>query len=83
MSVNLVVPDNGVANVTGVGREDLFAVCFRPAQPVLDAVIEMWAPLGWVEQRRHLPAPLFNPKQMQAAELLEMIPQDRRLARAT
>jgi hypothetical protein len=80
MSVNLVVPDSGVANVTGVGREDKFAICFTPAQPVLDAVIEMWRPLGWLDRRRRSRAPLFEPKQ--AAELLEIIPEGGRLARA-
>ncbi len=78
MSSDIVVHGGGI--VTGVGREDRFAVCFKPAKPTLDAVVELRRPLAWLDRCRRSRVPLFDPTQ--AAELLEIIPNGSRLARA-
>jgi hypothetical protein len=57
-----------------------FEVVFAPAQPVLDALIEMRKPLAWLYRQRRSGRPLFEPER--AAELIELIPDGGRLARA-
>jgi hypothetical protein len=62
------------------GSEDQFEITFRPAKPVLDAVVELWRPLVWLDRRRRTKLPLFDAKQ--AAELIEFIPAGHRIAKA-
>jgi hypothetical protein len=66
------------AIITGAG--DVFRTTFAPAQPVLDAVVEMWKPLTWLNRQRRSGRPLFELSR--AAELIESIPDSDRLADA-
>jgi hypothetical protein len=62
------------------GGEDPFEIAFRPAKPVLDAIVEMWKPLAWLDRQRQSRLPLFDSKR--AGELINVIPNDSRLLRA-
>src|ERR1700688_2094259 len=76
-----VLTYNGVTlGVAAPGAEDPFEIVFAPAKPILDAIIEMWKPLAWLDQRRRSRRPLFEPEQ--AAELINLIPSGNRIARA-
>jgi hypothetical protein len=61
------------------GSEDPWEITFRPAKPVLDAVIEMLEPLRWLDQRRRSRRPFFEPER--AAELIDLIPSGNRIAK--
>jgi hypothetical protein len=78
-----VVPYRGGAQsaaVINVGADDPFEITFRPAKPVLDAMIEMLESLRWLDQRRRSRLPLFGPER--AAELIDLIPSGNRIAKA-
>jgi hypothetical protein len=87
MSGDLVIPaaTNGVtvertAAACEAGAEDPWETAFRPVKPTLDAVVELWKSLAWLERQRHARQPLFDPKR--AAEVIETIPGAYRLAKA-
>ena len=71
---------SGTTVINELGSEDPFEITFRPAKPVLDAVIEMLEPLRWLDQRRRSRLPLFEPER--AAELIDLIPSGNRIAKA-
>jgi hypothetical protein len=62
------------------GSDDCFEITFRPAKPVLDALVEMWKPLVWLDRHRRSHSSLFDPKR--AGELIRIIPTGNRLAQA-
>jgi hypothetical protein len=80
----LRVPYRGGAQsaavINGVGSEDPFEIAFRPAKPVLDALIEMRRPISWLDQQRRSGLPIFHPSR--AAELIDIIPNGDRIAKA-
>jgi hypothetical protein len=59
-----VVPYRGGAQsaaIINVGADDPFEIAFRPAKPVLDAIVEMRKPLAWLNQQRRSGRPIFDP----------------------
>jgi hypothetical protein len=78
-----VVPYRGGAQsaaVINVGADDPFEIAFRPAKPVLDAIVEMRKPLAWLNQQRRSGRPIFDPSR--AVELIDLIPSGNRIAKA-
>jgi hypothetical protein len=68
---------------TVVGAEDQFEIAFQPARPVLDAVVELWKPLLWLNQNCQPPRRLpvldlrrANEHRDTAVERCQLIPQD-------
>jgi hypothetical protein len=59
------------------GSEDPFEITFRPALPVLDAVIEVWKMLRWFNKER--PVHLDPEDADHAAKLVASIPDEGRL----
>jgi hypothetical protein len=83
MSGGHVIRNGGVSGapiVSEAGSEDPFEITFAPAKPVLDAIIEMWKPLAWLDRQRRSRLPLFDPER--AAELIDLIPSGGRIAKA-
>jgi hypothetical protein len=80
MSTDLITGASGAPIINEPGSEDPFEIAFAPAKASLDAVIEMWKPLTWLDRRRRTRLDLFDPKQ--AAELIELIPPGHRIAEA-
>jgi len=78
--MNEMTVTNAAVSISSPGGENAFAVAFLPAQPTLDALVELRRPLVWLDQRRRSSRPLFDPAQ--ARELFELIPTDRRLCAA-
>jgi hypothetical protein len=79
MNVNLIRGGDATI-INELGSVDPFETTFAPAKPVLDAVVEMWKPLAWLDQRCRSRAPLFEPER--AAELIDLIPSGNRIAKA-
>jgi hypothetical protein len=63
-----------------LGSEDPWEVTFRPAKPVLEAIVEMGKSLVWLDQRRRSRRPLFERER--AAELIDLVPSGTRIAKA-
>jgi hypothetical protein len=78
MNNDLVPHTNGV--ITQIGAEDPFEIMVAPAKPVLDAVVETWRSLTWLDQRRRSRRPLFEADM--ASDLIAIIPDGGRLAAA-
>lgn len=76
--VHLIRGDaSGAPAINEPGSEDPFEVVFRPAKPVLDALVEMWGPLVWLDRHRQ-----FHLDPKQAGELIQIIPAGHRIAKA-
>jgi hypothetical protein len=87
MSTDLVPHTTGVQRIemglAEFGAEDPFEVAFRPARPVLDAVVALRKPMAWLDRR----PPLLDLRRARehreaAVERCEMIPKDPELYRA-
>jgi hypothetical protein len=79
MSSDIISHSSGALAIGAMG-EDPFQIAFRPAQPALDAIIAVREPMAWLSRQRRSGKPLFDPDE--AAELIEIIPPSRQLAKA-
>jgi hypothetical protein len=80
MSQELARTAGGALGAPIFGAEDPFEVIFRPAQPTLDAVVEIWNALAWFDRKRHSRFDLTD--DAQAERILAIIPDDARLIEA-
>jgi hypothetical protein len=73
--------NGNIVSISGAVQEtNPFAVVYKPAQEIFDAVTELQAALTWLSNQRRSQRRLFEPER--AAELLQIIPPGARLADA-
>ena len=76
MTGDLVISGAQGALVLDSLGEDVFEIAFRPAEPTLDAVVEMWDTFRLYERERQLGVHLNDDR---AADLARVIPREPRL----
>jgi hypothetical protein len=69
---DLTVPPTAAVTLTG---GNAFDVVFQSAQPTLDVIVQMRAPLAWLDRRR-------NYKSFEPSEVFKVIPPEADLVRA-